>query len=73
MEMKPVLSSSYRAKILLMLALDSLSLTLLVMRVNHSPKSMVPFPSASRSLIIWKMALLLDSKPSEVIAALSSG
>ncbi len=65
-------SSSYKAKILLMLARESLSLTRLVMRVNHSPKSMVPLPSASRSEIIWKMALLLDSNPREVMAALSS-
>jgi hypothetical protein len=55
-----------------MLARESLSLTRLVKRENHSPKSIDPFPSVSRSAIIWKIAPFFDSNPSEVMAALSS-
>jgi hypothetical protein len=70
--MKPVLSSSKRAKTLAMSSLVSLSLTFFVRRLSHYWKSMVPLPSASRSMIIWKIAPFLPSNPREVMAAFSS-
>ena len=52
MEMKPEASESKIENILAMLARESLSFTLLVSKLSHYWKSMVPLPSLSRSDII---------------------
>lgn len=67
----PVLSSSYMAKTFPQLTLLFLSPILVVIKASHSVKSMLPFPSASKSQIIWKIAPFLDQNPKEVMAALS--
>lgn len=71
-EMKPVFQSSNRLKIFLIFYLVSLSETLAVISSKNYSKSICPEPSASKSDIIWQIVWFLDSKPRDVMAALSS-
>ncbi len=68
----PVFSSSNMAKTLAQFDLVFLSLILLVIKPNHSEKSIFPFPSESKSQIMLKIEPFLDSNPNDVMAALSS-
>ena len=68
----PVLSSSKSLKALRISSLGSLSLILVVMSSMKSANSMTPLPSRSTSAMSFLTSYFLGSKPSALIATLSS-